>query len=113
MKTALELIKKERERQIKKENRTSGTDDIYINQELLHASKAYIESSTIFQRNENTATKLSIIGILTWPRSWDVSFFKPEDSISDLVRAGALIAAEIDRLQRIDEHNKNINKGKE
>lgn len=110
MKTGSELIKEERERQIEKENRISVDDDIYLNQELLHASKAYIESSTIFQRNQNPYSQLRMVGILIWPRSWDVNFFKPKDPISDLVRAGALIAAEIDRLQRLNEHNKNINR---
>lgn len=33
-----------------------------------------------------------------WP--WDSESFKPKDAISNLVRAGALIAAEIDRLER-------------
>ena len=32
-----------------------------------------------------------------WPPGWK---FKPKDPIRDLVRAGALIAAEIDRLRR-------------
>lgn len=35
---------------------------------------------------------------LWWP--WAVRWWKPKDPIRDLVRAGALIAAEIDRLQR-------------
>lgn len=33
-----------------------------------------------------------------WP--WDQSWFKPKDRRRDLVRAGALIVAEIDRLDR-------------
>lgn len=35
---------------------------------------------------------------LIWP--WDDKEWKPKDTLSDLIRAGALIAAEIDRLQR-------------
>lgn len=34
-----------------------------------------------------------------WP--WDAKWFKPKDQLSNLVRAGALIAAEIDRLLRL------------
>ena len=39
----------------------------------------------------------------TWP--WDESWFKPtpDDRIRELVKAGALILAEIDRLQRLKE----------
>jgi hypothetical protein len=36
-----------------------------------------------------------------WP--WNKSWWKPRNAIEDLTRAGALIAAEIDRLQRINE----------
>ena len=36
-----------------------------------------------------------------WP--WSDKWWKPKDKIRDLVRAGALIAAEIDRLQRLKE----------
>jgi hypothetical protein len=34
-----------------------------------------------------------------WP--WDESWWKPGDRIRELAKAGALIAAEIDRLNRI------------
>jgi hypothetical protein len=36
-----------------------------------------------------------------WPPSWSYNWWKPsDDPIRNLVKAGALIAAEIDRLQR-------------
>jgi len=35
-----------------------------------------------------------------WPASWAIEYWKPKDRQRDLVRAGALIAAEIDRMQR-------------
>lgn len=35
-----------------------------------------------------------------WP--WGTQSFKPTNSIRDLTKAGALIAAEIDRLQRLN-----------
>jgi hypothetical protein len=36
-----------------------------------------------------------------WPKEWNVDWWKPsDDPIRNLVKAGALIAAEIDRLQR-------------
>jgi len=36
-----------------------------------------------------------------WPWPWDAASWKPGDRIRDLSKAGALLAAEIDRLQRV------------
>lgn len=36
-----------------------------------------------------------------WPDSWNFEWWKPKDRRCDLVRAGALILAEIERLDRI------------
>ena len=41
---------------------------------------------------------LNVKGRPRWP--WSHSWWKPRNRVSDLVRAGALIAAEIDRLHR-------------
>jgi hypothetical protein len=35
-----------------------------------------------------------------WPRSWSISWLKPTNPRRDLVKAGALILAEIERLDR-------------
>lgn len=107
MKTGAELIQEERNRQIEVEGWKSDRDDAYINQELLHASKAYIESSIIYQRYRDGSRKLADVIALCWPRNWSGDWFKPKDPISDLVKSGALIAAEIDRLQRIKERLMN------
>jgi hypothetical protein len=40
----------------------------------------------------------------TWP--WSRAWWKPRDPRRDLVRAGALIAAEIDRLDRLEDQRK-------
>ena len=39
-----------------------------------------------------------------WPEKWDADMFKPKDRKRNLVRAGALIAAAIDRLKYDDIH---------
>lgn len=44
-----------------------------------------------------------------WP--WEPESYKPKDQISNLVRAGALIAAEIDRLQRAQPEPSQETKG--
>ena len=37
-----------------------------------------------------------------WPRSWDPSWWKPKDPRRDLVRAAALLIAEIERRDRAE-----------
>ena len=92
-----ELIAIERQRQIKKEGWTSKHDDQYINGELAKAAVCYatppeIDLNAFFTDNR----------VVLWPwirefESWKPS---PDDRIRELVKAGALIAAEIDRLLR-------------
>ncbi len=41
-----------------------------------------------------------IITPLDWPKSWGAKWWKPKDRRRDLVRAAALILAEIERLDR-------------
>ena len=96
MKTGIELIAAERERQITAEGWSDAHDDEHGQAEMNKAANAYL-----------------VAGYLTtvsgghhhddcpdyWP--WDESWWKPsEDPIRNLVKAGALIAAELDRLQR-------------
>ncbi len=89
------LIAEERQRQIDQEGWTAEHDDQHGNAELLEAAIAYVA----------TAIPRSVRNIrpsFWWPVDWDLRYFKPKDSIANLVKAGALIAAEIDRLQRLD-----------
>lgn len=98
----IELIAAERERQLKSEGWTAEHDDAHDNGELVMAARCYATEP----HNRNCHTYSQTIGIrdekvsvpVLWPWSWE--WWKPKDRISDLVRAGALIAAEIDRLQR-------------
>jgi len=77
------LILIERLRQIKTEGWSPEHDDQYTKFELLMAAEAYLTGCAD-----------------EWP--WDPEWWKPTpgDRIKELVKAGALIAAEIDRLQR-------------
>lgn len=83
-----ELISAERKRQMEIEGWTPEHDDQHQYGELILAARCYIESKS-GQFNFNKRM---------WP--WDSKWWKPKDRISNLVRAGALIASEIDRLQR-------------
>lgn len=88
---AIELITAERERQITQEGWSITHDDSHESEELARAAACYAMPS--FWRVE------SIFGML-WP--WWSKWWKPtpEDRIRELVKAGALIVAEIERLQR-------------
>lgn len=83
--TGTELIAAERQRQIDQEGYTPDLDrEHYRDNQLIRAAMAYL---TTDQPN-------------TWYWPWPPSTFKPtpEDRRRELAKAGALIAAEIDRL---------------
>lgn len=85
----------ERRRQIDAEGWTPEHDDAHDAGVLSSAGMGYAQSA---------ACKLSHDGLtlegmpLFWP--WEASWFKPSTARQDLVKAGALILAEIERLDR-------------
>lgn len=88
----VELIAAERQRQIDTEGWTPEHDDEHADAELTRAAICYAQSGCGF--DFGSACDHDAL----WP--WEPSWFKPLDMERDLVKAGALIAAEIDRLQR-------------
>lgn len=90
MKTGIELIAQERERQILSEHWSAAHDDMHQDKELAQAAACYALDYT---QKYNLGR--------AWP--WDSKCWKPtpENPIKQLAKAGALIAAEIDRLQRL------------
>jgi hypothetical protein len=83
----LELITNERLRQIIVEGFTADHDTTHIDKELAAAAACYVAHYVGAGKN-------------AWP--WDLCWWKPsEDPIRNLVKAGALIAAEIDRLKGV------------
>lgn len=99
--TGAELIAQERERQISQEGWTPDLDDTHVCREMAWAAMCYVrhycqrawvlDEGDIPNYQSETAPD-------EW--YWDTGWWKPKGKIEDLVRAGALIAAEIDRLQR-------------
>lgn len=90
MKTGIELISEERIRQLCKEGWTPEHDDTHDMGELLRGGAAYALAA-------NAGADALIPA--SWP--WSQRWWKPsDDPVRNLVKAGALIAAEIDRLQR-------------
>lgn len=91
MPTGTELIAEERHRQIYEKGWTAEHDDMHeVSGQLSKAALCYLVTS----RDPKHAACLA-----SWP--WAAEWWKPSpDPIRNLVKAGALIAAEIDRLQR-------------
>lgn len=85
------LIAAERSRQVTAEGYDSSHDDVHASGEILRAAHAYLAVAINPEKAED-------IGGIIWP--WDRLSFKPSGPIPDLVKSGALIAAEIDRLRR-------------
>ncbi len=94
MATGAQLILDERQRQMEKEGWSPKHDDDHENGMLAQAAIAYIEADEADLHGDNLYTPAYSF----WP--WDSESWKPKDRLSNLIRAGALIAAEIDRLQR-------------
>lgn len=102
----VELIAAERQRQIESEGWTAEHDDKHDDCELLSAAMNYERIAEFIARYGRTDGERYFHGHppLQWP--WEKSWWKPdyENAIPNLVKAGALIAAEIDRLQRSATH---------
>lgn len=89
------LIADERRRQIEVEDWTAEHDEQYTQDELVRAAMCYANPPHLrMSRLRRTGEPLD------WP--WAEWHWKPtpDDRVRELVKAGALIAAEIDRLQR-------------
>lgn len=106
MKTGIELIADERKRQIEVEGYTQQHDLEHDVRELISAARAYTHSANLHILSEsfnpsdswhktNEPFYWNEVKNL-WP--WEEEFFKPTTTLRDLVKAGALIAAAIDRL---------------
>lgn len=109
MKTGIELIAEERKRQIEKEGYSALHDSNHKPSEFIRAAEAYIEAATIDADGKKDNDVLTQMykdgkGLNIWP--WGMATFKPTTAKRDLVKAGALIAAAIDRLQMETEKEK-------
>lgn len=89
-------IMKERERQEVEEGWTPTHDDAYVDGQLPKAAACYAWLASL---RPEAAELFVDHPPPVWP-DWHLSFWRPKDARSNLVRAGALIAAEIDRLDR-------------
>lgn len=98
-----ELIAAERQRQIDAEGWTPEHDDEHVECEMLRAALCYAEAAGFDLGMEGSVTGDPPLAPHRWP--WDESWWKPYgEPVRNLVKAGALIAAEIDRLSRRHDH---------
>jgi hypothetical protein len=95
-KDAIEEIYAERRRQIDTEGWTPEHDDKHDTGELAAAAATYAFEA--FTKTSQRYFTHDPIGF--WP--WDASWFKPTTPRRDLIKAAALIIAEIERLDRAD-----------
>lgn len=97
MKTGIELIAEERKRQIEVEGFNSDHDSHNNMGELVSAASCYLG-----YEYPHWAETIDLIPVPSrFP--WDSKWWKPtpNDRIRELTKAGALIAAEIDRLNNL------------
>lgn len=93
--TGVEIIAAERKRQIEVEGMDSKNDDKYKYNELVRGALSY---ATPANQRELFSSVCPIPTIWPWSSSWWKP--TPNDRIKELAKAGALLAAEIDRLKR-------------
>lgn len=88
----------ERTRQKEVEGWTLEHDDKHVDSSLALAAVCYAIPDEVrrYVRNVNSIVPSD------WPRSWRACWWKPKDRRRDLVRAAALLIAEIERLDRAE-----------
>ena len=105
METGIELIKKERERQ--KERWDAEHDETHTSMCLTTAAVSYAlhVASKYADVHESWKETYQKYATNLWP--FDGEWFKPtpNDPVRQLVKSGALIAAEIDRILDIETYN--------
>jgi len=96
----VERIAAERQRQIEEEGWTVAHDDDWENDELALAAACYAIPKRRRKRKDDWNVSMRRY---LWP--WDERWWSPtpNNRIRELEKAGALIAAEIDRLLRLEE----------
>ncbi|MEA9759742.1 hypothetical protein VDF70_11835 [Xanthomonas campestris pv. raphani] len=91
-------IAQERTRQVVTEGMTAQGDAGYRRGQLAYAALAYLQLSAMELRDGGRAHIATASPPACWP--WAASWWKPRDVRRDLVRAGALIAAQLDAIDQ-------------
>ncbi|MBI5520238.1 MAG: hypothetical protein HY916_09275 [Desulfovibrio sp.] len=104
MRTGIERITDERKRHIEIHGWTPEHDAQHTQGELLQAAVCYAQFAAIQERGEPFLPGGMVVGLWnpisddTWPRGWRPSWWRPSsDPARNMEKAGALIAAALDR----------------
>jgi hypothetical protein len=100
LKDAEYQITEERTRQVSKKGYTQMSDDTYVLSQLLFAARCYAAS----EENRKSQDGIPVF----WPWSADSWKPTPDDRVKELVKAGALFRAEIERLERAEIDSNDI-----
>ncbi|KAB6714295.1 hypothetical protein [Roseobacter sp. TSBP12] len=92
----------ERRRQIEVEGFSEDRDDKYVDGELASAALCYVMSAAHALTPQNS-DKIEDLPEW-WPVSWDEAFFKPTTARRDMIKAIALLLAQIESLDRAEEN---------
>lgn len=92
----LDAISAERTRQMQQEGYTAGHDDEHKHNELVLAAECYLAAAVVSDRNGGLPVMRPP---MKWPWAMDEWHPKPT-AVENLAIAGALVAAEIDRIER-------------
>jgi hypothetical protein len=92
--SALEDIAAERKRQIEAEGWSLDHDDMHVNGEMARAGAGYAFHAGLSDEERAKGFPQG------WPAGWAFAWWKPTSRRRDLIKAGALILAEIERLDR-------------
>lgn len=95
----VKAIADERERQLQAEGFTRDSDEQYREGELARAATAYLQLAAMDLQVGSRKHIASQEPPFFWP--WAPEWWKPVDARRDLVRAGALIAAQIDLIDSL------------
>lgn len=93
-------ILQERERQETGEGWTPEHDDAHVNGEIAGAAACYVLYGLASLIPGQLGDRVRLLARDLWP--WAADWWKPATYRRMLVKAGALIAAEIDRLDRLE-----------
>jgi hypothetical protein len=99
--SVIDDIAAERRRQVEVENWSEGHDNRHQRGEMADAAACYAAGGMTFRAVRVTAARGRykhdrLVDLWPWASKW----WKPKNKRRDLIRAGALIVAEIERLDR-------------
>jgi len=101
MSNAINDVIFERQRQVSQEGWTPEHDDTHSSGEMAGAAACYARHVNgrqwVYPSRPDDYTSEEVPG--SWP--WDEAWWKPKSPRQDLVRAAALLIAEIERLDRL------------